>query len=245
VIKQVSELRLASLDRSNPRIFRRIGYEPALEARAFRRLAELDIDGCRAALGELVDRLDFSNVGEPQRGAVLLLLDLLQKVNRRIHRPATDDAAYQTHRAALIEKFCAYESPKEARDEFMAVLGRLLSPLSPDEKSSNPLVERAKGYIEQNYHRRLSLSSVAMLLHLSPNYLSRLFRRETGMTLTAFIHRVRLEHARMLLAEGERSISEIAYLVGYQNYRDFYRNFVKFENASPRQVQRRLSPNGR
>ena len=64
------------------------------------------------------------------------------------------------------------------------------------------------------------------------------------MTLTAYIQRVRLRHAKQLLAEGGRSISEIAYLVGYQNYRDFYRNFVKYKNASPRQIQRRLTPSG-
>ena len=43
-----------------------------------------------------------------------------------------------------------------------------------------------------------------------------------------------------LLARGGHRISEIAYLVGYQNYRDFYRNFVKYEKASPREVQRQL-----
>ena len=52
---------------------------------------------------------------------------------------------------------------------------------------------------------------------------------------------MRLDHARLLLAIGGRSISEIAYLVGYQNYRDFYRNFVKYERASPRQARRKLS----
>ena len=36
------------------------------------------------------------------------------------------------------------------------------------------------------------------------------------------------------------SIAEIAYKVGYQNYRDFYRNFVKFEGASPRSTKARL-----
>ena len=78
-------------------------------------------------------------------------------------------------------------------------------------------------------------------LHVSPNYLSRVFRREAGVTLTAQIHHARLEHARLLLAAGDRSISEIAYLVGYQNYRDFYRNFVKYERASPRQARRSMS----
>jgi two-component system response regulator YesN len=60
------------------------------------------------------------------------------------------------------------------------------------------------------------------------------------MTLTAYVHRVRLEHARMLLAAGDHTISEIAYLVGYQTYRDFYRNFVKYEQSSPRQARKRL-----
>ena len=40
-----------------------------------------------------------------------------------------------------------------------------------------------------------------------------------------------------LLADDSRSIAEIAYRVGYQNYRDFYRNFVKYEKASPRRAR--------
>ena len=47
-----------------------------------------------------------------------------------------------------------------------------------------------------------------------------------------------------LLADDRRSLAEIAYRVGYRNYRDFYRNFVKYENASPSQVQRRLIRSG-
>jgi AraC-like DNA-binding protein len=64
------------------------------------------------------------------------------------------------------------------------------------------------------------------------------------MTLTSYIQRVRIGHARRLLADGRESISEIAYRVGYRNYRDFYRNFVKQENASPREVRARLSETG-
>ena len=48
----------------------------------------------------------------------------------------------------------------------------------------------------------------------------------------------------MLLADESRSIAEIAYLVGYQNYRDFYRNFVKHEHVPPSQVRRKLAEEG-
>jgi AraC-like DNA-binding protein len=44
-----------------------------------------------------------------------------------------------------------------------------------------------------------------------------------------------------LLEFGRYSLSEIAYRVGYQNYRDFYRNFVKHVGSSPRDVRRRIT----
>jgi YesN/AraC family two-component response regulator len=221
-------------------LYKRIGFDAGLEAAAFRRLADLDLDACRAVFRSLVDKLDFSLVGR-HREAVLLLMDILLKVSRRIHRPTSDDATYHAHRVALLEQFAAYEDGEEARRAFLPALDRLLASLSPQGRSSHPLVQRARAVIDQSYSRRTSLSSVAARLHVSANYLSRIFRREMGMTLTAYVHRVRLEHARMLLAEAERSISEIAYVVGYQNYRDFYRNFVRYENASPRTVQRKLA----
>jgi AraC-like DNA-binding protein len=227
--------------RRSPGLYARIGYSVELEAQAFRRLAELDIPGCRRSFGALVEALRLSEMDGEASQVVQLLVDILQKVNRRIHRGPDEEEAYQSNRVALIEMFSDCGGALEARQRFLGALNRLLSPLRPGRRSSNPLVERAKGYIAETYHRRLSLSTVADHLHVSPNYLSRLFRRETGITLTSFIQQVRLEHALVLLAEGRQSISEIAYRVGYQNYRDFYRNFVKYENASPRQVRRKLA----
>ncbi len=236
----LAQVRLASVDRPS-RLLDRLGFDAALEAAAFRRLAERDLEGCRATFGRLIEGLNLRGRRD-HAPALLLLLDVLQQVNRRVHHPATDGALCQARRGALIRQFAAYDTPEQARAEFLPTLARLLAPLTPRERSTHPLVERARALIDDRYNRRLSLSSVAEVLHVSANYLSRLFRRETGMTLTAYNHRVRLEHALLLLAEGDRSISEIAYLVGYQNYRDFYRNFVKYEHASPREVQRRLAP---
>ena len=107
-----------------------------------------------------------------------------------------------------------------------------------------PLAERPRAFIDGNYHRRVSLSEVAESLAVSPSYLSRVFRRETGMTLTAYVQRARIDRSLVLLAQGVKNLSEIAYQVGYQNYRDFYRNFVKQENEPPRKVRARLRRRG-
>jgi two-component system response regulator YesN len=224
-----------------PDLYRRIGYDPIFEVQAFSRLISVDPAGCREAFARLVQKLDFAALGTHGRSAVLLLLHLLLQVNARVNRASSDGRSYHSNRVALFDRFAAYDDPEDARTAFLPALNRLLAPLDRSASGSHSaLVERARAYVEGNYHRRISLSAVARDLHVSPHYLSRLFHQETGTTLTASIHRARLEHARVLLAAKDRSLSEIAYLVGYQNYRDFYRNFRKFEKASPRQVQRKL-----
>jgi AraC-like DNA-binding protein len=224
-----------------PRTFAALRFDPTLEAVAFRQLAALELSDCRASFVRLAEGLDLAAPGVSPREVVALLLDVLLRVNRRLHRPPDGDEACQANRAALLSQFARQESAALAREDFFVALDRLLIVLETP-AGPHPLVEKAQTYIDENYQRRLSLSEIARALHVSPNYLSRVVRRATGMTLTAQIHRARLEHARLLLAAEGRSISEIAYMVGYQNYRDFYRNFVKYERATPRQARRSLGP---
>jgi len=236
----MSRARYARVDL--PGLYRRIGYDPKVEVAAFRQLASLEVEGCRADLARLVEGLELDALGGRDREVVLLMLDILQRVNRLVHRPSSDEPAYRRHRAMLIQQFAEIEDAASARRAFVPLLDSLLARLQPASDSTHHLVSGAQSFIEENYPGRISLSSVAAHLNVSPNYLSRVFKRETGTTLTSYTHSVRLEHAMVLLATGGRSISEIAYLVGYQNYRDFYRNFVKIKKASPREFQRGLSP---
>lgn len=223
----------------HPRLFRQVGYRADLEFVALVRLTEGSPEGCRTALEALLVHLDSSANGTG-RQVSQLLLDVLHKVNRQVHGPRRDEVLYQANRVVLIERFAGCRELNDARRRFRACLAQLLPAASTESCPRHPTAARAIAYIEENYQRRIFLSSVAMALNISPNYLSRLFRRETGATLTAYIQRRRLDHARVLLVQGRHSLSEIAYRVGYQNYRDFYRNFVKYENASPREVRRRL-----
>lgn len=236
----MTALRAAATPDQRPDLFDKIRYEAELEARALESLAQCDLEGCRRAFHALVTGLDRHAAEAISGASIQLLADVLHGVNRRIHNGQLRSSDYHAERAALAEQFGACASFAAARERFMPALERLLAPLGNGDGAQHPLVRRATVFIERNHQRRVSLSSVADSLHVSSNYLSRLFRRETGRTLTAYLHRVRLDHAIALLAEGGRSISEIAYGVGYQNYRDFYRNFVKYENASPRAVRRRL-----
>jgi AraC-like DNA-binding protein len=222
---------------TEPPLLDLLGFDPALEGEGLRRLGERDLPGCREALARLVQRLHLRGLGAHRREAVLLLLDVLQKVEARIHPEAGE--AYAAARVALLREFAGQDDPEAAGARFLPALDRLLAPLRASSPPAPSLVQRARTLIEESYRERLSLSSVAARLHVSPAHLSRVFRQQTGSTLTEFVHQTRLCHARRLLAEGGRTICEIAYLVGYQNYRDFYRNFTKHESASPGEVRRR------
>ena len=228
-----------------PPLFEALGHDPARERQALDRLARGDRGGGREALNDLAGSL-LEAAGPAREAAVRsLLLDLLQRVNRRVHRGPALRGAYHQMRAELIDQFSRCSSADETRRCFETGLTTLLERDRSTARKPNPLIARAKEVIDRDYASRTSLSSVARELHVSASYLSRLFRRETGVTLTTYVQQVRIGHARRYLqANPDVRLSEVAYQVGYRNYRDFYRNFVKYESASPRDVRRRLTRAG-
>ena len=222
-----------------PELWRRVGFDGAQESEALRHLA-----AGRHAQAESLYRglLDPVRDGSATIGPVgpLLIADVAQTANRILFPPTSAPRRHAANRATVIQRFADVQTAAEAADVFFTLLETWRREPTED-AVEHPLVRRAIDTIHRHYRDRLTLSDVARRLQASPSYLSRLFRRETGTTLTAYIQRVRLDHARDLLQRDDRTLAEIAYLVGYQNYRDFYRNFVKREKASPRQVRRRLA----
>ena len=95
-------------------------------------------------------------------------------------------------------------------------------------------VERAKHYIDQHYaDSELSVESVCTHLHLSPAYFSTLFKREEGMSFTAYVTNVRMERAVELLQTTEDKTYVIAAKVGYTEPNYFSYVFKKQYGISP------------
>ena len=88
-------------------------------------------------------------------------------------------------------------------------------------------------YIREHYREKLSLARLARELAVSPSYLSRIFKKETGTTVVGFINQVRMEKAREKIEEQKLPLQEIAYEVGIQNYNYFYLLFKETYGVSP------------
>jgi two-component system response regulator YesN len=94
------------------------------------------------------------------------------------------------------------------------------------------IIVNAQKYIDQHYQQNLCLEEVAHAVAVSPFYLSRLFREETGIGFSEYITRLRMEKSLVLLAQG-LTVKECSFAVGYNDPNYFSRLFRKYFQHSP------------
>ncbi|MGG6312117.1 response regulator [Paenibacillus macerans] len=96
------------------------------------------------------------------------------------------------------------------------------------------LVNQAQAVIEERYSQiELTVSVIAGLLSITPNYLSRIFHQKTGSTCIEYITSVRVEQAKKLLSSSPMKSYQIAEQVGYANTHYFSALFKKNTGLSP------------
>lgn len=97
----------------------------------------------------------------------------------------------------------------------------------------NNTVRAAIEYIYDNIDKKLSCRLISEQLYVSKEYLSKIFKKETGKTITKYINFVKVLYASNLLTNNELSITEIASIVGYDNYNYFSTTFKDILGQSP------------
>lgn len=104
---------------------------------------------------------------------------------------------------------------------------------------NNLIVERATEYIHQNYAQKgLTLNEVAQRNHVSPNYLSYLFKKNTGFNLWEYVIKLRMEESRRLILHTDLRRYEIAERVGYESPEHFSKIFKKYFGISPSEMKK-------
>jgi len=98
--------------------------------------------------------------------------------------------------------------------------------------------------LEHHYCEPLSVQALADEMHVGRSYLSEQFRRRTGCSIKAYITRLRMQHACMLMTDFRRSVRGIAEECGYDDPLFFSRMFKKTYGMSPRHYQELAWKNG-
>lgn len=106
-----------------------------------------------------------------------------------------------------------------------------------EHESKNPynlIVSQVKEYIEKYYRQKgLTIHDVAKKNHVSPNYLSYLFKKDTGFNLWEYVIKLRMEESRNLLLQTDLRRYEVAEKVGYESPEHFSKIFKKYYGISP------------
>lgn len=126
---------------------------------------------------------------------------------------------------------------------FSMMMEKLEAAVGGDEVSnmsdqySNSAFMKLLTWIEKNYKNDISLTNAADQMHMNPNYLSRMFKKEAGITFVHYITQLRMNEAIRLLNTTSRSVSDISLEVGFNDYFYFLKSFKKYTGKTPSQYR--------
>ena len=102
-----------------------------------------------------------------------------------------------------------------------------------DESPKVALIRSVITFLLNHYMQKLVLNDIASHVGVSPFYLERLFKQETGDTPRAYLEKIRIDKAAHLLQNTDKSNLEICYEVGFQSTSNFYKVFRQIKSCSP------------
>ncbi len=127
-----------------------------------------------------------------------------------------------------------YQTVEDIKEYMVNLLKRIITFLiNQNDNKFRTEIKKAIAFIEANICDQIDLNSAADHVHLSPYYLSRLFKKETGKNFVDYVVELRMERAKELLLERELKMYHVAEKVGYHDTTYFSQLFKKHTGVSP------------
>jgi AraC family transcriptional regulator len=111
--------------------------------------------------------------------------------------------------------------------------GRKTQPVSPRGGLSSDGARRVRGYLNENFVRKILVAELASVAGVSPNHFIVSFARTFGMPPHRYLINLRLDLAEKLLVNGELAIAEVAYLAGFSDQSHLAATMRKYRGRTP------------
>lgn len=105
---------------------------------------------------------------------------------------------------------------------------------------SSKIIQDCQSYIKEYYAQDINLTKAAEALHINPDYLGRLLKKECNLSFGQLLSSVRLEKACKLLSDINLPISEVAFSVGFKDFRHFGQVFKSHYQMTPTQYRKMM-----
>ncbi|MDR0885926.1 MAG: PocR ligand-binding domain-containing protein [Clostridiales Family XIII bacterium] len=104
---------------------------------------------------------------------------------------------------------------------------------SSSHEYDNSIIGPAISYLHHNIGENLSVKNMATMCHISPDYFSRLFIRETNEHFNSYLNRIRIEKAKLLLSASNHTVQVISDMLGFSDASHLVRTFKRYEGITP------------
>lgn len=170
---------------------------------------------------------------------------VLPVLDRIAYFSQTPDTARQTASIYTKLREAVVKPDAFAQDTIRCCIMQLFLLMAKASANSTPLptssafVEQAIGYIRSNYMERFTLTDAARHCAVSPEHLSRVFKKETGFGFNEYLNLYRLKKAETLLKSGQiQSVSQVALLCGFSDSNYFSGVYKKMFGIAPSHVKK-------
>ncbi|QTH42065.1 response regulator transcription factor [Cohnella sp. LGH] len=170
---------------------------------------------------------------DPLAAAKYIASEWIATVKEALRLLRAEDARQRLPEELFARPFASATVPAIRQDvlRLLEAVDEIVRELSSHEK--NRLTVETERYLREHFREELTLQMVANELHVSPIYLGRLFKAETGEFFSDYLNRLRLEDAMQQLAGTSLKASEIASLCGFSDSNYFFRKFKQKIGMSP------------
>ena len=107
-------------------------------------------------------------------------------------------------------------------------------------KKRDKKIQQIEIYVSLHYNHDIPIDEIASLVHMNRSSFCVFFKRMKGVSFTNYLNTYRMDIACRLLSTTDKSVSEIAYGVGFNNLSHFCRTFLKYKEVSPTKYRNRM-----
>jgi AraC-like DNA-binding protein len=167
--------------------------------------------------------------------AKCLMFDLISTLLKTLDEIGTIGKQDFIEHANPVDLLIHCETIKDMRIHIRDVLEQVCQSIQEERmQEHNQLSQQITAYVQENYHSdNLNITMIGAAFGLTPSYLSKQFKMQTGEALLDVINKTRLVEAKKLLVQQTLPIAEVARRVGCPDINTFNRIFKKFEGITP------------
>ncbi|MFK7695142.1 response regulator [Paenibacillus sp. HJGM_3] len=194
---------------------------------------EHEIREVAESFSKLVKSWNVHHPKDLQQRTFEWLLDIF----RTAQKSGWKETAWEKNPIVLWERLERFDTLESLKQEVTLLLLQAAESMREQFGSRSQIVHEAQRIILQRYQENLTLQTVAEQVHVTPVWLSKLFKKETEMNFLEYMTDIRLTKAAELLGDLNHKVYQISYMIGYQDPVHFSKLFKRKYGCTPQEYR--------